>query len=362
MASIELEDITASRGGQVLVRGVSLAIADRERLVLLGASGSGKTSLLRVIAGVQEVDHGRIRIDGRDVTHAPPRERDLSMVTQDGSLQPHLDVRDNLGFSLRIRKTPRAQIDERVEAEARAFSLTDLLSRRPGTLAQGERHEVALARTLVRPGQHAVLVDEPFARIDAPRRATLLRELVGLQEGYGLTLVVATNDQRVAMGMAHRIAVLDRGALLQVDTAGTMHRRPADVVVAGAVGDPPMNLIEGRIQRLGGRVEVAADDLRIPTWEPALTAHVGTRITVGIRPTDLTLTDEGGAGVIHGTVRQRAFLGPSVALHVDDGQRTLTAVVPTPGVGAGTAVKLALQPADVHVFDAVTGLALAHGV
>jgi len=132
--------------------------------------------------------------------------------------------------------------------------------------------------------------------------------------------------------------------------------------VAGAVGDPPMNLIEGRIQRLGGRVEVAADDLRIPTWEPALTAHVGTRITVGIRPTDLTLTDEGGAGVIHGTVRQRAFLGPSVALHVDDGQRTLTAVVPTPGVGAGTAVKLALQPADVHVFDAVTGLALAHGV
>lgn len=361
MGSLELRQVTARHGDRPALADIDLVVADGERLVLLGASGSGKTTVLRVIAGLQPISAGSVRIDGRDVTNAPPRDRGLSMMTQDGSLQPHLDVRRNLGFPLKLQRTPQAAIDERVDAEARAFSLTDLLNRRPGTLAAGERHEVALARTLVKPGQQALLIDEPFARLDAPRRGVLLRELLQLQAGYGRTMVVATNDQRIAMGFAHRIAVLDGGRLLQVDTPGELHRRPAELVVAGAVGDPPMNLLTGEVQRIGGRVELVADDLRLPTWQTDVTALAGSTVTVGFRPTDVTLTDDTGAGVLHGVVRQRGFLGPSVGLQVDDGQRLIAAVVARPGAAVGDTVRLRVAPEVVHVFD-LAGRAVAHGV
>lgn len=361
MGSLELRQVSASHGDRDALSDIDLVVADAERLVLLGASGSGKTTVLRVIAGLHPVTAGSVRIDGRDVTAAPPRERGLSLMTQEGSLQPHLDVRGNLGFSLKLQRTPRATIAERVNAESRAFSLTDLLTRRPSTLAAGERHEVALARTLVKPGQQAMLIDEPFARLDAPRRAVLLRELLALQSGYGLTMVVATNDQRIAMGFAHRIAVLDGGRLLQLDTPGELHRRPADVMVAGAVGDPPMNLLDGQVQRIGGRVEVVADDLRLPTWHTDVTAIAGSPVTVGFRPTDVAVTEDTGSDVLHGVVRQRGFLGPSVGLQVDDGQRLIAAIVARPGAKVGDTVRLRVAPEAVHVFDA-TGRAIAHGV
>lgn len=350
------------RGGSALLREVDLHVEDGQRLVLLGASGSGKTTVLRVIAGVQPVAKGTVCLDDQDVTSTPPQQRGLALVNQEGSLHPHLDVRGNLRFPLEVRGVKRHEVDARVDAEARAFSLTGLLRRRPSTLAEGERHEVALARSVVRTDQRALLIDEPFARVDATRRGALLRELITLQRGYAVTMVVATNDQRVAMGLAQRIAVLDEGRVLQVADPATMYDQPDNVVVAGTVGEPTMNLLPGRLDRSRGRVEVVADDLRIATWQPPVTRSTTETIWVGIRPTSLALTDQGGAGVLHGTVRRRAFLGHAVELWVDDGLQLVHAVVDPPGAEVGDAVRLAVKPAAVHVFDRLTGRAIAHGV
>jgi multiple sugar transport system ATP-binding protein len=362
VGSIELEQLTVSHGDRVVLDAIDLTVADRERLVLLGPSGSGKTTLLRAVAGVQEVRSGRVRIDGRDRTHAPPGERGLAMVDQQASLQPHLDVRRNLGFALRLRKVPRDEVDQRVDAEARAFSLRDLLPRRPATLSAGTRHEVALARSLVRQVS-LLLLDEPFARIDPSRRSVLLRELIDVQQGYGATLLAATNDQRVAMALGHRLAVLDAGRLVQVGPPTELFRRPGSAFVAGFLGSPPMNLLPGRVTAGAGGRRIVTDVLRLPTFLPAVADLAGEDVTVGIRPTDLAPAERDAPVTIEEVVRARSVLGSEVELRLGgaDPATHLVAVVPRPGPAVGELARLAVDPGDVHLFDAA-GRAVAHGV
>jgi multiple sugar transport system ATP-binding protein len=366
VTTIDLTGLTVEQDGTRLLGPIDLHVEAGERLVVLGASGSGKTTLLRAIAGVQPLVDGRVALGGDDVTDRAPGERNLAMIDQEASLLPHLDVRGNLGFGLRVRHIPRAEVDERVAAQTRAFSLRSLLPRRPRTLSGGERHEVALARSLVRRSS-ALLMDEPLARIDAPRRATLLRELVRMQEGYGITLVVATNDQRVGMVLAHRIAVLADGRIAQVAPPHVLYERPANLAVAGLVGSPPMNLLDGTIVQRDGRLAIEASPLSIPTWASEVAGAAGSPVVVGVRPHQVRVQVVGGTRAprasASGRVFHRGFAGAEVTLELvaPDG-RTVVAVVPPPGPNEGTSVQLGVAPGAVHLFDPVSGEAVAHGI
>jgi multiple sugar transport system ATP-binding protein len=360
---IELESLTVTRGAQRLLDAVELSVADGERMVVLGPSGSGKSTLLRTIAGVEAPDTpagGRVRIDGRDVTGLSPRERGTSMVNQQGSLQPHLDVRRNIGFPLAIRHVDPTERDERIDAEARTFGIRDLLRRRPKTLSTGERHEVALARSLVR-RVSVLLLDEPFANHDGPRRASLVREVIRVQEGYGLTLLCATNDQRVAMTLGHRCAVMDRGRIVQVGRPHQLFMEPASVFVAGFLGTPPMNLIPGRVERAASGARIVAGPLRIRSFVPGVTDLIGSTCTLGVRPTDLHRAGPDAPVVVEEPVRSRAFLGATVDVLIGTTDQELAATIERPSPEIGELLRLAVDPADVHLFRA-DGAAVAHGV
>jgi multiple sugar transport system ATP-binding protein len=356
LAELRLEDVRVRHPGADLdaLAAVDLEVEDGRRLVLLGGSGSGKTTLLRAVAGLVPVTTGRVLIGDRDVTRLPPGERDVALVHQEGVLQPHLDVRRNLGFSLRMRRVPRDEERRRVDAEAGAFGLMDLLGRRPSTLATGQRHEVALARTLVRRCA-VLLLDEPFARVDAHRAATLRRELRRVQEGYGVTTLLSANDPVTAHALGDRIAVLDGGRLLQTGPPQDVAATPGSITVAELVVVPPMNTVGGTIEREDGGCTLVAGPLRLALRRALPTG----RVTVGIRPGDLELVDRGVAVL----VQQRTVLGHEVELtvgHPQDQVLRVTADRAAPPVGAH--VRLRVRPERVHLFDADTGIALRHGV
>jgi ABC-type sugar transport system ATPase subunit len=363
VTSIELVGVTLSRGGQRSLDDVHLRVASGERLVVLGPSGAGKTTLLRVVAGLESPTAGSILLDGRDVTALPTRVRDVSMVTQEASLQPHLDVERNVAFPLTVHHLAPDEIDDRVHAEARVFSLENLLHRRPRTLSAGQQHDVALARSLVRRGS-ILLLDEPLARVDAHRRDALLQQLREVQRGYGVTLLAATNDQRVAMSLADRLAILHAGRLVQVDPPQEVFQRPATAFVASFLGSPGMNLLPGRVRPAVSGVRIEAGPLRLRSFAPAVTDLAGRAVLVGIRPTDLHVATDGDARVvIEEPVVRTAFLGPEVevALAAGDGDGELVAHLPRPLPAVGSLLRLALAPRDVHLF-APDGPALAHGV
>lgn len=362
MSTIELIGVSLVRDGHVLLDAIDLSIAAGERLVVLGPSGAGKSSLLRVVAGLDMPSTGAIHLGGVDVTAAPPGARDISMVNQDASLQPHLDVARNVGFPLSIHHVPTAEIEQRVQAEARVFSLQRLLRRRPNTLSAGQRHDVALARSLVRRGA-ILLLDEPLARVDARRKDELLRQLLAVQQGYGVTLLAATNDQRVAMSLAERIAVLDGGRLVQVGAPTEVYLRPASAFVAEFLGSPGMNLLRGRVREAVSGVRIEAGPLRVRSFAPAVTDLAGREVLVGLRPSDLRPAPADDAAiVIEEVVVRTAFLGAEVEVGLDAGDgREVTALVRGPQPTRGALMRLAIDPRRIHLFDP-TGPALAHGV
>lgn len=371
MSRIELQAVTVTRGTHRLLDAVDLSVADGERLVVLGPSGAGKSTLLRTIAGLEfpdRQDGGQVRIDGRDVTRLPPNERDTSMVNQEATLQPHLDVRRNIAFPLMLRGIAPDERDARVEAEARSFALRGLLRRRPRTLSKGERHEVALARSLVR-RVGVLLLDEPFTHHDGARRAARIRELVTVQEGYGVTLLCVTNDQQVAMTLAHRCAVLDGGRIVQVGHPQELFTRPVSTFVAGFLGTPPMNLLPGRVERAVSGVRVVAGPLRIRSFLPSVADLVGRRCTVGVRPTDLRrVTPDSGTSrdtdptvVVEEPVRARAFLGATVEVRIGEPDQELVATVDRPSPAIGELLRLSVHPGDIHLFGP-DGTAVSHGV
>jgi multiple sugar transport system ATP-binding protein len=321
MTSITLCDVSVDHDNHRVIDGLDLTVAAGERVALLGPSGCGKTTILRAIAGLDQVADGRVLLGERDVTWLRPRDRNIAMVNQTASLQPHLNVERNLAFALRLRQVPQEQIDARVEAETRAFSLKDLLRRRPRTLSGGERHEVALARSLIRRSS-VLLMDEPFSKIDPVRRGVLLRELIQVQQGYGVTLLIATNDQRVALGLAERIAVIEQGRLVQIGPPNDVYNDPASTFVAGFIGSPPMNLIDGIVTRLDGQVHVQAGPLSLATWNTSLTGYVGAPVIVGIRPQDLQVAPSPRGATRRLQVIRREFLGKNVTVHLATGRES----------------------------------------
>jgi multiple sugar transport system ATP-binding protein len=270
------------------VKDMNLGIADGEFMILGGPSGCGKSTLLRMIAGLEEVTAGSIAIGGRDVTELAPRHRDIAMVFQNYALYPHMDVRRNLGYGLRVRKTPAAEIERRVNEVAKLLGLDKLLDRRPAALSGGQRQRVAMGRAIVREPV-AFLMDEPLSNLDAKLRVGMRAELARLHERLGVTTIYVTHDQVEAMTLGQRVAVMRDGVIQQVDTPQALYGRPDNLFVAAFIGSPAMNLVEAVVS--AGAVSFAGSELPLDSLRRP--ARDG-RVILGIRPEsfeDATLAD-----------------------------------------------------------------------
>ena len=280
MAEIVLERVTKTFAGDVAaVDDISLRIEDGEFMVLVGPSGCGKSTLLRLIAGLEDVDAGEIRIGERDVTDLQPRERDIAMVFQSYALYPHMSVRQNLGYGLKVRRLAKKEADERVERVARLLRLDDLLERRPAALSGGQRQRVAMGRAIVREPQ-AFLMDEPLSNLDAKLRVGMRAQLASLHARLGATTVYVTHDQVEAMTLGQRVAVMRDGRIQQVDTPKELYARPVNLFVASFIGSPAMNLVEARLD--GAAIEFGGH--RIPLPPEHLPETTSEQIVLGIRP------------------------------------------------------------------------------
>ena len=283
MAEIVLDTVTKRfAGGVTAVDGVSLKIADGEFMVLVGPSGCGKSTLLRMVAGLEEISDGRISIGGRVVNNLPPKQRDIAMVFQNYALYPHMSVEQNLGFGLKLRRTPKDAIRDRVADAARILGLHDLLARKPGALSGGQRQRVAMGRAMVREPQ-AFLMDEPLSNLDAKLRVQMRAELARLRDRLKTTTVYVTHDQVEAMTLGDRVAVLRDGVLQQVDRPQNLFNRPANLFVAAFIGSPSMNLVEARVG--SGTLAFGEHTLPLPS-DAALDDYAGRTVVLGIRPSD----------------------------------------------------------------------------
>ena len=281
MARIDLEHVTKEYpGGVVAVNDVSMSIEDGEFMVLVGPSGCGKTTLLRSIGGLEGLTTGRIVIGGTDVSKLPPGARDLAMVFQNYALYPHMTVRQNLGYSLRVHKTPRQEIARRVQAVAEMLGLDQLLDRRPSALSGGQQQRVAMGRAIIREPV-AFLMDEPLSNLDAKLRVTMRSSLQDLHGRLGTTTVYVTHDQVEAMTLGDRVAVMHEGRVQQMDTPQRLYNDPANVFVAAFIGSPPMNLVLAEVA--GGTLSLGEHRVPLGTAPAARRVPDG-RVVVGIRP------------------------------------------------------------------------------
>jgi multiple sugar transport system ATP-binding protein len=290
MATVTFDNATRIYPGSdaPAVDALDLHIEDGEFLVLVGPSGCGKSTSLRMLAGLEEVNSGRIMIGDRDVTNVQPKDRDIAMVFQNYALYPHMTVADNMGFALKIAGKPKAEIRARVEEAAKILDLMDYLDRKPKALSGGQRQRVAMGRAIVRQPQ-VFLMDEPLSNLDAKLRVQTRTQIAQLQRRLGVTTVYVTHDQVEAMTMGDRVAVLKDGILQQVDTPRRMYDHPDNVFVAGFIGSPAMNLLDLAVTNGG----VEFGDTTFPVERSTLSEADEKTVTMGVRPEDLELTDTG---------------------------------------------------------------------
>ena len=291
MAQVQITDLDIRLGGIDIIEKLNLEVADGEFLVLLGPSGCGKSTLLHSIAGLIEVHDGSMAIGGNDVTWADPKDRGIGMVFQSYALYPTMTVERNMSFGLRISGVDKAVIEQRVTRAAEMLHLTDLLQRKPAQLSGGQRQRVAIGRALVREAG-VFLFDEPLSNLDAKLRSELRRELKQLHKDIGATMVYVTHDQVEAMTLASRIAVMKKGRIQQIDTPAAIYARPSNMFVAGFLGSPSMNFIEGTLRVQGGGVafESAALPIDVSAYAFARAPTNGQQAVLGVRPESLALT------------------------------------------------------------------------
>jgi multiple sugar transport system ATP-binding protein len=284
MAKIVLDGVSKVFGSDVIaVNNVSLEIGDGEFMVLVGPSGCGKSTILRILAGLEEVTAGEVIIGDTQVTDLPPKERDVAMVFQNYALYPHMTVEQNLGFGLRLRKTPKAELKRRVDDVATILGLDPLMQRKPGELSGGQRQRVAMGRAMVREPR-AFLMDEPLSNLDAKLRVQMRAQLSLLHERLATTTIYVTHDQVEAMTLGQRVAVLKDGILQQVDTPQNLYMHPANLFVGAFIGSPPMNLVEAQVS--AGHVSFAGHDIALPPGH-GLPGYEGRNVILGIRPSDM---------------------------------------------------------------------------
>jgi ABC-type sugar transport system ATPase subunit len=343
----------------VVVEEFSLRVEDGELLVLVGGSGSGKSTILRMAAGLESVTSGRIHIDERDITHLPPRERDVAMVFQDYALYPHMTVEDNLALGLRLRKFPRTEIERRVRWAAEMLGIDALLDRKPKQLSGGQRQRVAMGRAMVREPL-VFLFDEPLSNLDAGLRARMRIEIGALQRRLKTTTLFVTHDQVEAMTLGDRIVVLANGRIQQVGRPIDLYQRPVNRFVAGFIGTPPMNFIDGRLQDENGRPQFVAEGVCVLlSAERVWSGPPPEPTTLGVRPEDLELVRgkpppyETADARLRGRVLLVERLGGTSHIHFEVATNRLLVVAagePLPAVG--DVVEVRIPPARVHLFDA----------
>jgi multiple sugar transport system ATP-binding protein len=335
---------------------LTLDIEDGEFLVLVGPSGSGKSTALRMLAGLEDVDRGRILIGGNDVTNLPPKSRDIAMVFQNYALYPHMTVYENMAFALKLRHTHKAEIDRRVKEAAALLQLEEYLSRKPKALSGGQRQRVAMGRAIVREPQ-VFLMDEPLSNLDAKLRVQTRSQIATLQAKLDVTTVYVTHDQIEAMTMGHRVAVLRDGELQQIDTPRVLYDTPGNVFVAGFIGSPAMNLKTVLLTDTGADF----GPLAVPLSREQVAAAQGGdgKVTVGFRPeeTDLVGESEGGMPLQVDLVED---LGSDVniygqALLEGSSERFVVRTTRHHQPGLGETVYIKPQTGEVHLFNAKTG-------
>ncbi len=334
------------------VPGIDLEIKDGEFMVLVGPSGCGKSTTLRMLAGLEEVNSGTIRIGDRDITHLPPKDRDIAMVFQNYALYPHMSVAENMGFALKMAKMPTEERTKRVEDAAKMLGLTEYLERKPKALSGGQRQRVAMGRAIVRQPQ-VFCMDEPLSNLDAKMRVQTRTDIAKLQQDLGITTVYVTHDQVEAMTMGDRVAVMKLGVLQQVDTPLALYDRPANLFVAGFIGSPQMNLIEAVAKdgkALIGGYEVPVD--------PAASKRMEGRITVGVRPENWRIVGPGEGLPVTTTVVEELGADAYVYGTCDVEGTPSSLIVRTSGRShgrKGEVFHVTTDPQHVHVFDTDTG-------
>jgi multiple sugar transport system ATP-binding protein len=314
VATVQFDRVTKRYAPDVLaVQDLSLTVEEGEFLILVGPSGCGKTTALRMVAGLEEVTSGEIRIGDRVVNDLAPTDRDIAMVFQNYALYPHMSVQENIAFPLRQQKVSKPEIRQRVDEVARLLNIEELLDRRPRALSGGQRQRVAIGRALVRRPQ-TFLMDEPLSNLDAKLRVQMRAELISLHNRLGITTIYVTHDQTEAMTLGDRVVVMDKGVVQQVAPPEDLYRRPRNVFVAGFIGSPSMNFVEGSLD--DGILRLGRHSLALPDHLRARLSRQSGDVVVGLRPEDIGLADRDGADAIHAEVRITEQLGPEVIAHL----------------------------------------------
>jgi multiple sugar transport system ATP-binding protein len=362
MAEIKLKNVTKRYGKIVAVDNINLRAKDKEFIALVGPSGCGKSTTLRMIAGLEGLSEGEVYIGDREVSTAPPRNRNIAMVFQNYALYPHMNVYKNMSFGLRLRKHPKEEIDRRVREAADMLGIGDLLTRKPKELSGGQRQRVAMGRAIVRKPQ-AFLFDEPLSNLDAKLRVQMRAELAGLHERLQTTIVYVTHDQIEAMTLATTIVIMKNGKIMQIGAPMDVYNKPQNLFVAGFIGSPAMNFLPCRISMENGKMFARDDNFSLPIPETHFNRFAsakGRDVILGIRPNNIddrqTRQTYDGGEMLMGTVEVVEPVGPEKILRVKCGSNKITACVrPRSNATPHSEIELIVNMNRMHLFDKPSG-------
>ena len=358
MAGLSLRNVTKQYpNGFVAVKDFNLEIEDKEFIIFVGPSGCGKSTTLRMIAGLEEISSGECYIDGKLVNDVEPKDRDIAMVFQNYALYPHMSVYDNMGFGLKLRKVPKAEIDKAVHEAAKILDLEPLLDRKPKALSGGQGQRVAMGRAIVR-NPKVFLMDEPLSNLDAKLRVAMRIEISKLHQRLGATMIYVTHDQTEAMTLGTRIVVMKDGVIQQVDSPNELYAHPQNKFVAGFIGSPQMNLIDCMAKETQNSVAMIMPDgseIELPADKGAVLkekGYVGKEVCFGFRPEDLSEAPKGTPNCLNSIIRVYELLGAEVFLYFDLGDQNITARVdPSTTARTGSEVTMAINMDHIHIFD-----------
>ncbi len=355
MPTIHLDHLIKRYGDVQVLHGVDLQLEDNEFTVLVGPSGCGKSTTLRMVAGLEDVSDGEIFIDGQPVSHLEPKQRDLAMVFQDYALYPHMNVAQNISFALRLQRRPKAEIDQKVREVASTVGLTEFLHRKPGALSGGQRQRVAMARALAKDSA-IFLFDEPLSNLDAKLRGQMRAELALMSQRVEKNMIYVTHDQIEAMTLADRIVVMHGGYVQQQGTPEELFKRPVNKFVAGFLGSPPMNFLNGEIEDREGRIFVLGEGFVLELdgeKAAAAKAHNHRLVTLGIRPSDLRYDAEASADrALSLDVQVSEYVGAQSVLLCKCGtENVMVELASDTPVALGQTLKFAVNAKGVHLFD-----------